>query len=238
MVPAVALAAFLKGITGLGFSTICLALLASVVDLRLAIPMILVPSLSSNVLVMVQAGGFVATLKRFRWMYLAALPGLALGLTALGTAGPTMLSAVLGVVLVLYAIFALVNPTFTIGPIWAGRLAAPTGFITGVVNGATGSQVMPSLPYLMSLDLDRDTLVQAINISFTLGSLVMLVGLGQLGFLDLQMLGLSALGIIPVWLGIKAGGWVRNRLPERWFRIGVLLMLIGFGLNLATGLVR
>jgi uncharacterized membrane protein YfcA len=232
VVPAVALAAFLKGITGLGFSTICLALLASVVDLRLAIPMIIIPSLSSNVLVMVQAGEFRATLIRFKWLYVAAIPGLGLGLLMLSSAAPRELGGALGFVLVLYAVFALINPSFRIASPWAERLAAPTGFMTGIINGATGSQVMPALPFLMSLGLGRDALVQAINISFTLGSLVMLGGLARLGFLDWKLLGLSALGIIPVWLGIKLGSWVRVRLPESWFRIGVLIMLIGLGSNL------
>ena len=40
VLPAVLLAAFLKGITGLGFSTLCLALLANTIDLRLALPLV------------------------------------------------------------------------------------------------------------------------------------------------------------------------------------------------------
>ncbi|MCG8529885.1 MAG: hypothetical protein MI749_04390, partial [Desulfovibrionales bacterium] len=51
-------AAFLKGLTGLGFSTICISILAVFVDLRLAISLIFLPSLFSNLLVMVEAGHF------------------------------------------------------------------------------------------------------------------------------------------------------------------------------------
>ena len=56
------IAAFLKGITGLGFSTICLGMLANIIPLPVAIPMVIIPSLSSNVIVMVQAGHFRPTL--------------------------------------------------------------------------------------------------------------------------------------------------------------------------------
>ena len=181
---------------------------------------------------MVQAGHFTQTLKRFRWLYLSALPGLAIGITILSAAAPQSLGAFLGVVLIIYAIFALANPTFHLKERWSRFLAAPVGFLTGIVNGATGSQVMPALPFLMSLKLSRDELVQAINISFTLGSIVMLGGLTTIGILSLPMLAISVLGIIPVWIGITAGGWVRTRLPETWFRTGVLLMLIGLGGNL------
>ena len=224
--------AFLKGITGLGFSTICLALLASAVDLRLAIPMVLIPSLGSNILVMRQAGHFRQTLIEFRWLYIAALPGLLLGLTVLGSVRSSSSAAVLGAVLIAYAIFALSNPAFTLSRKNISRLQVPVGITTGIINGTTGSQVMPVLPFLLSAGLKPERLVQAVNISFTASSLVMMAGLAYLDFLTLEVLLYSALGLIPVYLGIKAGGALRKRLPERYFRIGVLLMLIGLGLNL------
>ena len=232
---AMAAAAFLKGITGLGFSTICLGLLASVVELKVAIPLVILPSLSSNVIVMVQAGKFRPTLARFRWMYLAAIPGLVAGIWFLETTANQELSAALGVVLVAYAVFALLNPEFRMSSAMERWLAAPVGLLTGLINGATGSQVMPALPYLMSLGLDRDSLVQSINISFTLGSIVMLAGLAHLGLLNVAMLGYALAGVLVVWLGISAGGWIRSKLPEKWFRLAVLAMLIGLGTNLARG---
>jgi hypothetical protein len=225
-------AAFLKGITGLGFSTICLALLASVVDLRLAIPMVLIPSLGSNVLVMRQAGHFKETLVEFKWMYLAALPGLLLGLTVLSTVKSSSSAAILGAVLVAYAVFALSNPAFALSCKNVSRLKIPVGITTGILNGTTGSQVMPVLPFLLSAGLTPDRLVQAVNISFTASSLVMIAGLAYLNILNLKLLLLSALGLLPVYVGITAGGALRRRLPEKIFRIGVLLMLIALGLNL------
>jgi hypothetical protein len=35
----------------------------------------------------------------------------------------------------------------------------PSGFVTGTINGIIGSQVMPILPYLLALDLNRDVFV-------------------------------------------------------------------------------
>ena len=166
---------------------------------------------------------------------LAAIPGLVAGIWFLETTTNQELSAALGVVLVAYAVFALLNPEFRLSSAMERWLAAPVGLLTGLINGATGSQVMPALPYLMSLGLDRDSLVQSINISFTLGSIVMLAGLAHLGLLNVAMLGYALAGVVVVWLGISAGGWIRSKLPEKWFRIAVLAMLIGLGTNLARG---
>ena len=119
----------------------------------------------------------------------------------------------------------------------ARNLQVPVGFTTGIVNGATGSQVMPVLPYLLSLSLSPDRLVQAINISFTASSLVMMAGLAHLGFLDAKILLASCLAIIPVYVGIKLGGALRRKLPEKMFRTAVLVLLILFGINLLRGLI-
>ena len=231
------IAAFLKGITGLGFSTICLGMLANIIPLPVAIPMVIIPSLSSNVIVMVQAGHFRPTLFEFKWLYLATLPGLVIGLVLLGSVPPVQTAAALGVVLIAYAIFALVHSEFRLSQRVARNLQVPVGFTTGIVNGATGSQVMPVLPYLLSLSLSPDRLVQAINISFTASSLVMMAGLAHLGFLDAKILLASCLAIIPVYVGIKLGGALRRKLPEKMFRTAVLVLLILFGINLLRGLI-
>ena len=225
--------AFLKGITGLGFSTICLGLLASVVDHKLAVPAVLVPSLSSNLLVMREAGSFRDTLRRFWPLYLAALPALLAGLALLASVDSATSRRVLGGVLSVYGVWALANAEFALPRRVERWLNAPVGVITGFVNGLTGSQVMPVLPYLLSLNLDKNVFVQAINISFTASSLLMMAGLAVLGLLDLPLLGTSALAVLPVAMGIAMGARVRRRLEEATFRKVVLVLLVGLGLNLA-----
>lgn len=224
--------AFLKGITGLGFSTVCLGLLASVVDIRLAIPAVLVPSLSSNVLVMVQARGFRTTFARFWPLYLAALPAIGVGLALLAVLDSTSARRVLGLVLFLYGLWALAERRFTVSARAERWLNVPVGIITGVVNGFTGSQVMPVLPYLLSLRLDSSAFVQAINISFTASSLVMMAGLAYMGLLDGPVLLSSTLAVIPVAIGITLGGRIRARLAEATFRRVVLILLVLLGVNL------
>ena len=223
-------ASFLKGTAGLGFATTCIGVMASYLDMRLAIPLVIIPSLLSNAFVMIDAGGFLSVFRRFWFLYVAALPGLAVGLWLLGGGDTVLPRAVLGVSMVLYGIWGL----------WGGRFSLPhtpwlagiIGLMTGLVNGLTGSQIMPILPYLMSLDITKDELVQAINTSFTFASLIMFVGLNKLGFFTMEIAIISTVGIIPVALGIWLGGRVRRMLPETVFRTVVLVMisLLGAGL--------
>lgn len=223
-------AAFLKGTAGLGFATTCLGIMATFLDMRLAIPLVIIPSILSNIMVMVDAGDFFRILRKYWFMYASAVPGLFLGLWILGGGDTTLPRVVLGISMVLYGIYGIWGGSFTLNhtPIMAGVI----GSITGLVNGLTGSQIMPVLPYLMALNISKDELVQAINTSFTFASLIMLFGMGKLGLLNREILIISTAGIIPVWFGIWVGGKVRRLLPESVFRKAVLLLIILLGAGL------
>ncbi len=226
------IAAFLKGITGLGFSTVCLPILTTFLDLKVSIPLVIVPSLASNTLVMVQAGRFRQALGRFWLLYVSAIPGVVLGVFVLTSVRSSLSRAMLGGILLVYALWALRTQGKGVPQQVETWLASPVGFITGVVNGVTGSQVMPILPFLLALRLHKDLFVQSINVSFTLSSLIMLVLLSRAGLLTLPLVGVALLGIAPVALGIVLGGKLRHKLPEDRFRQVVLGFLLVLGLSL------
>jgi uncharacterized membrane protein YfcA len=71
---------FVKGFSGLGFSAISIGILATFLDLAVAIPLVLIPSIVSSFQVMIEAGGFTSALREFWPLYIAALPGLAIGI--------------------------------------------------------------------------------------------------------------------------------------------------------------
>jgi uncharacterized membrane protein YfcA len=225
-------AAFLKGITGLGFSTMCLPVLTVFIDHKIAIPLVILPSLCSNVLVMVNAGKFAAAFKRFWPVYLAAIPGLLGGLWLLNALQSSKSRAILGIVLCVYAAWALIQSDFRLTGSLERWLGVPVGFVTGFVNGISGSQVMPILPYLLSLHLDKKLFVTSINLSFTLSSLIMLVGLRRIGLLNSQIILIAISGIIPVALGIYLGGLIRQSISEKHYRTIVLVFLFVLGISL------
>ncbi|MEM8971536.1 MAG: sulfite exporter TauE/SafE family protein, partial [Pseudomonadota bacterium] len=140
----------------------------------------------------------------------------------------------LGVVLVAYCLFALANPNLRLAANLEKPLAPIIGFTTGILNGLTGSQVMPVLPYLLSLNLEPNRFVQAINFSFTLSSLVMAAGLTKLGLMTLETATISACGLVLVWAGIKLGTRVRSMLSPELFRAIILVFLMLLGASLAV----
>ena len=223
------IASFLKGLTGIGFSTLCLGFLALMVDIRLAIPLVFLPSLSSNLMVMADAGHFKESVKRFWPLFVSGIPGLFIGIWFLRTSHTELPRMVLGLVMALYGIWGLKKGELRLGRNRERRSMVPIGFISGIVNGATGSQIMPIMPYLLALDMGRSMFVQTINLSFTINTLLMITALGSFGFVTLPVVGISLAGILPVGLGIFLGSRLRRKVPEEIFRKLVFTLLIGLG---------
>ena len=227
------LAALAKGITGLGFSTACLPMLVLIFGLKPTLPLLIIPSIASNLIVMKQAGEFRITVQQFWPLYIVQIPGLFLGLWLLILLAPFIGAAILGMVLIIYCLFSFSNPEFLLSNRLKKLLALPTGFVTGVINGLTGSQVMPVLPYMLSLGLRPSRFIQAINCSFTLSSVLMVFGLVKLELMTIEAVSLSILGLLPVYFGAKRGGKLRERVAPAGFRKLVLILLILMGCVLA-----
>jgi hypothetical protein len=229
-------AAFVKGVTGLGFSTTALPFLVYALGIKEALPLLIIPSITSNLIVMRDAGQFRSTALRFRWLYLPVVPGIVLGLWFLNWLDPIISSAVLGIALISYCVIAWFQPNFRMGRKISKALEIPVGFTTGLINGLTGSQVMPVLPYLLSLKLERNMFIQAVNVSFTISSLVMAIGLWQLGLMTLESVEVSLLGLVAVLIGVRFGSYVRRWLPPAVFRSAVLTILTVLGVGLIVRL--
>jgi uncharacterized membrane protein YfcA len=229
---ALMLSAFIKGSLGMGFSTICLALLANVIELKTAISIVILPSLLSNVIVMIEAGNLKISLRVFSTLILAAIPGMAIGLQLLRQTDNTLSVSILAIVLIAYGCWGWANHTFRINDELIPKLNPLVGFTTGIVNGATGSQIFPVMPYLLSLNISKDTLVQTINLSFTVNSLIMLGFLYNMNTLETDSIVTYSLGIIPVAIGVWLGGKVRRQIPETRFKKIVMILVATLGLLL------
>ena len=226
-------AGVVKGATGLGFSSTCLPFLVLALGLDRAMPLVLVPSITSNLIVHFQAGEFRRTVTMFWPMFVATVPGLLVGLWLLTRADVQVASAVLGLVLIVYSLWTLMHIDAALPAHWIPPLKVPVGALTGLVNGLTGSQIMPVLPFLLSQPLERNIFLQSINISFTASSLIVAIGLWTIGFLTPEIAVYSVAALIPMAAGITMGTVIRNKLDAVLFRKMVLILLIGLGAALA-----
>lgn len=225
-------AGVLKGATGLGYSSCALPFLAAALGLKTAIALVVIPAIASNLALLWTTGHFRETLARFWPFYISTLPGIGVGLYALAWLDARHAEVVLGVLIVAYSTYSIMRPPVAIPATLQQPLQAPAGLLNGFFTGLTGSQVMPLLPYMLSLGLDRAQLVQATNIAVTLASGCMVIGLLAFGLMSLPGLGMSVLAIIPAMAGVVIGARLRGLIPEGQFKTVVLVVLglLGVGL--------
>jgi hypothetical protein len=146
-------------------------------------------------------------------------------------------TAILGVALALYALTGLVKFHFAI-PRRSEVVAGPiTGAVTGLITAATGVFVIPAVPYLQAIGLEKEDLVQALGLSFTVSTVALAFNVGSAGALDLSVAGPTAVTVVFSVAGMWIGQILRLRLsPERfrrWFFAGLLIL----GIYLVVGAI-
>ncbi len=223
------IAGMVKGVVGLGLPTISMALLALFMPPADAAALLIIPSLITNIW---QAGP-VRTLKpivrRIGGMQVGIVAGTLAGVAVLGAPAGALASAALGVTLIAYAAWGFLGkPLFV--PANAQRWAGPLmGGLTGIVTAATGVFVVPAVPYLQALGLQRDDLIQAMGVSFTVSTVALALGLWANDSYSPAVAGASFLMLIPALIGMYAGQRLRLRLAPSLFRLCFFISLALLG---------
>lgn len=212
------LAGAVKGVIGLGLPTVSLGLLTATLDLTTAMALLIVPSFVTNLWQAVIGGNSRAILLRI-WPFLVmATATVWLGATALTRLDLSLLSGLLGGLLVTYSTLNLSGVRLAISAqreVWAGPLF---GTANGILTGMTGSFVVPGVMFLQAIGLSRDMLVQAMGILFTASTVALALALQGNSILTTQLSLVSAAAVIPAAAGMVIGLRIRRRLSEKRFR--------------------
>ncbi|AXM99030.1 sulfite exporter TauE/SafE family protein [Pseudomonas plecoglossicida] len=226
------LAGAVKGVIGLGLPTIAMGLLGLAMSPAQAAALLIVPSTLTNLWQLAAGGHLLALLRRLGAMLAMIFIGTLLGSAWLGIdSGPWAVHG-LGAALVVYALYGLVAPALRVGSEREGWLGPLCGLVTGVVTAATGVFVMPAVPYLQSLGLTRDEMIQALGLSFTVSTVALAFGLAGQDALGGQALGASLLMLAPALLGMLAGQWLRQRISAPLFKRCFFIGLAALGSHL------
>lgn len=212
------LAGTVKGVIGLGLPTVSLALLTVAFDLPSAMALLLVPSFVTNLWQAMVGGNGRAILLRL-WPFLVmATVTVWIGAAALTRVDLSLLTALLGVLLVTYSMVNLGGIRLTIPArheAWAGPLV---GSANGVLTGMTGSFVVPGVMFLQAIGLSRDMLIQAMGMLFTASTLALAAALQKANFLTIEHGILSFGAMVPAIVGMILGQRIRRNLSEQLFR--------------------
>ena len=227
-------AGLVKGVTGMGLPTVAMGLLGTLMSPAAAAAILVIPSFVTNLWQLFGGPAFGPLVRRLWPMMLCIVLGTLAASTLLVVANPLWSGLWLGIALIVYALYALLAPAFTVAAQAENWLSPLVGLATGLVTGATGVFVMPAVPYLGSLNLGRDELVQALGLSFSVSTLALAIGLYWHSAFQVSQLGTSAAAIVPALLGMWLGQRLRARISPVRFRQCFMAFLIVLGIELAS----
>lgn len=221
-------AGFVKGVIGGGLPTVSIGLLGIVMPVAQAAALVVAPAFLTNV--WQSLGTRLWPLTRRLWPMLAGI-GVGAWLGAGITTGmhSQWARTGLGVALAIYAVIGLFKMRLHVPPAHEPWLGPVVGVVAGAIASATGVFVIPSGPYLQALGLDKDDMVQALGITFTVSTVVLAGIVVHAHAIQFAASSLGVLAVIAAVIGMVVGQRVRARLPEETFRMAFFagLLLLG-----------
>ena len=221
---AVVVAGIAKGVTGMGLPIAGVPILVALYgDLRMVLVVTILGSATAD----------LPLLWRYRRNYRDASMligflifgsiGIVLGTQILAFARPAILSGVLALVVIVFAVLSWLGRTPTISKTLAGRIGPVVGLVCGVLQGAVGAAGPITTSYLLSTKLSRESFLFAINATFFILDWTQFFRLQQLGT-PLILAGSLAVTVL-VFVGLGIGFAIHDRIDDKVFRRFVLVML-------------
>jgi len=227
------LAGFVKGTLGLGLPTVAMGLLATTMAPGQAIAIVIVPAIVTNIWQTFVGPYLRDILKRLWPLMLGTVVGIWINAGLLTGPYAAYGTVVLGALLVIYAIVGLSRFNFKVARRDEKWIGGVVGVITGLISAATGVQVIPSMPFMQAIGMERDELVQALGVFFTTATIALAFNLTASGLLTEATALPGAVAMGASFTGMFVGQAVRTRMKPDVFRRWFLISMILLGIYLA-----
>ena len=227
-----ALAGMIKGTLVLCLPAVSMGLLTLFISPFQAATLLIVPSMVTNVWQLFAEGHVLRLIRRFWSLLMGIIVGSVWSVFPTLGHGEFQSEALLGGMLTLYGLYGLFAKKMPNLAPYEKYLSPVIGYLGGALTVATGVIVIPVVPFLQSLHLKRDDLVQSLGLAFTVSTLCLAVFLQQNRIeampLDYKM---ALIALLPALVGMWLGTKLRYRIPEQKFRkvfFGGLVVLGGY----------
>jgi uncharacterized protein len=225
-------AAFVKGVTGMGFPVIGAPIAALFLDPQTTVVAITIPAFVMNVIQAFQGGVSLALVRRLLPVFLVLVPSAIAGTIMLARVSGSILMFLLGLMITVYAVVALWRLRLVVPPAHEGWVGALTGLCSGVIGGATSIFAPPVVMYLTALQLPKAAFVSTTAVCLLVGQIPHLVSLVSLRLLTAPRLGMAALFCGLSAVGFLLGVRLQRIISQPRFAKVVLVTLLGVGLSL------
>ena len=225
---ALVLSGSVKGVFGIGFPVVAMAILPLFITPISAITVIALPILVTNIQQLFSEKEWRQIIIKYRYMALFMLLASFLSSQILTQISVDLITAIIGFALALFAIYSLFNFTLPITTHSSWQIIAGTS--SGLLSGMTGIQ-STAIIYFASLDISRNEFVGAVGYIFLVGGLGLSIGLINNNFLNSSTVMLSLFGVLFSVVGFKLGSLLRPYIHSELFKKLLFLLMLIIGMK-------
>ncbi len=218
----VGIAALIHGSVGIGFPLVATPLLATFLDVRTAILLLVIPTVANNLANVIKGGKWQLSIGTYWPLALYGMIGSFIGAHLLISAPADFFRPILALMLVLYLNAERLGVRFP----WITRYPGSSMAIFGVGAGIVGGTVNVMLPvlviYALEMKMPKSVMIQVFNFCFLLGKFTQGAVFFRAGLFtaDIVMLALPlavfALGVM--YFGMQVREKINETTYRRWLR--------------------
>ena len=225
---ALVLSGSVKGVFGIGFPVVAMAILPLFITPISAITVIALPIVVTNIQQLFSEKEWRHIIIKYRYMALFMLLASFLSSQILTQISVDLITAIIGFALALFAIYSLFNFTLPITTHSSWQIIA--GASSGLLSGMTGIQ-STAIIYFASLDISRNEFVGAVGYIFLVGGLGLSIGLINNSLLNSSTVMLSLFGVLFSVVGFKLGSLLRPYIHSELFKKLLFLLMLIIGMK-------
>ena len=212
-------AGMVHGALGLGFPMVATPLIAILFDVRLAILLTLLPTVSVNLATIWGGRDYGQLLKTFHPLLLACLAGSIIGAWMLAVLDPSPFRLALALLILVYlftTLFDIIKPGWIQPADRAWMMVF--GFVSGISAGITNVMVAILLIYFLTIQLERARMIAMLNTCFLIGKLSQIAVLSLAGLVSMQLMWHTAPLAVAAVAALFVGQALGRRISTEAYR--------------------
>jgi uncharacterized membrane protein YfcA len=220
------LASFVQGVTGFGFALIAVPLLSKMIPLQSVVPIIVLFSFFSNIMILLQVKQYI-DLRKMKLLVVSSLIAAPLGTYLLLVVNSNILKIIIGIIIIVFAIFLIKGYKFPIKNESFGIV--PVGFASGLLNGSISFSGPPVVLFLSNQGVEKHVFRANLTAYAFILNIVTIGSYFISGLINKGVITYTCWFFITMIVGVLLGNKAVNKINERQFRKITLLLIIFSG---------
>lgn len=233
---ALALAAggFAKGVIGFALPLVALSAMASFLPVDVAVSLLIVPMLVTNIFQALRngIGAALGSLRRYWRLNLVLMVMIGASAQLVTVLPDRLLTGLLGTAIAGFGLSQIAGWSPRIPQARRRTAEVLVALVAGFFGGVGGVWGPPVVMYLLAAGVPRVEMLRVQCLSFLAGSLVLVGAHVRSGALDAVTAPVSALLVAPTLAAMFLGYLVQDRLDQKRFASVTQIVLVAAGLNL------